>query len=145
GAGRYRRELVTWHVIIPVLGIVQLAVSWRVDVGPALVTIAALLLAGCVFAAVHHAEVVAARIGEPFGSLVLAIAVTVIEVGLVVIMMMSGSAEASSLARDTVFAAAMITMNGIVGLSLLVGSMKYGTTRFHPEGSGAALACVTTL
>src|SRR5699024_5856548 len=86
GAGRYRRELVTWHVIIPVLGIVQLAVSWRVDVGPALVTIAALLLAGCVFAAVHHAEVVAARIGEPFGSLVLAIAVTVIEVGLVVIM-----------------------------------------------------------
>src|SRR5699024_11063748 len=64
---------------------------------------------------------------------------------LVVIMMMSGSAEASSLARDTVFAAAMITMNGIVGLSLLVGSMKYGTTRFHPEGSGAALACVTTL
>ena len=72
-------------------------------------------------AAVHHAEVVAHRVGEPFGSLVLAVAVTIIEVALIVTLMVSGGKETASLARDTVFAAVMITCNGIVGLSLFVG------------------------
>ncbi|WP_035701423.1 calcium:proton antiporter, partial [Glycomyces tenuis] len=83
--------------------------------------------------------------GEPFGSLVLAVAVTVIEVALIVTLMVSGGPESSSLARDTVFAAVMITVNGIIGLSLLVGALRYGTTVFNPEGSGAALATVATL
>jgi Ca2+:H+ antiporter len=76
---------------------------------------------------------------------VLAVAVTVIEVALIVTMMVSGGPEAGSLARDTVFAAVMITTNGIVGIALLVGARRYGTTRFNPEGSGAALATVATL
>jgi Ca2+:H+ antiporter len=59
--------------------------------------------------------------------------------------MLSGGPETASLARDTVFAAAMITMNGIVGLCLLVGSMRTGLAVFHAEGTGAALATVTTL
>ena len=60
-------------------------------------------------AAVHHAEVVRARVGEPFGSLVLAAAVTVIELALIIELMASGGNEAATLARDTVFAAVMIT------------------------------------
>jgi Ca2+:H+ antiporter len=103
------------------------------------------VLMGAVLAAVHHAEVVAHRVGEPFGSLVLAIAVTVIEVALIVTLMVSGGPETASLARDTVFAAVMITTTGIVGLSLLVGARRYHVVLFNAEGSGAALATVTTL
>ena len=69
----------------------------------------AVVLVGAVLAAVHHAEVVAHRVGEPFGSLVLAVAVTVIEVALIVTLMVSGGKDTSTLARDTVFAAVMIT------------------------------------
>ena len=75
----------------------------------------------------------------------LAVAVTVIEVGLIVTLMISGGPETASLARDTVFAAAMITTNGIVGLSLLIGSLRYNLTIFNAEGTGAALATVATL
>jgi Ca2+:H+ antiporter len=71
--------------------------------------------------------------------------VTVIEVALIVTLMTSGGDKAATLARDTVFAAVMITMNGIAGVSLFVGSLRYGVTRFHAEGSGAALATDTTL
>ena len=92
------------------------------DIGVAVVVVVALLLAGAVLAAVHHAEVVAHRVGEPFGSLVLAVAVTVIEVALIVTLMLSGGDEAATLARETVFAAVMITFNGILGLSLLLGA-----------------------
>jgi Ca2+:H+ antiporter len=94
---------------------------------------------------VHHAEVVAHRVGEPYGSLVLAVAVTVIEVALIVTLMLAGGGDASTLARDTVFAAVIITCNGIVGLSLLAGTMRQHAVPFNAEGAGAALATVTTL
>jgi Ca2+:H+ antiporter len=100
---------------------------------------------GAVQTAVHHAEVVAHRVGEPFGSLVLAVAVTIIEVALIVTLIASGGEGSHSLARDTVFAAVMITATGIVGIALLVGARRYGIPRFNPEGAGAALAVVTTL
>ncbi len=93
----------------------------------------------------HHAEVVALRVGEPFGSLVLAVAVTVIEVALIITLMLSGGPKAASLPRDTIFAAVMITCNGIVGLSLLLGALRYKVTIFNAEGTGAALATVATL
>ncbi|MGY1807112.1 calcium:proton antiporter [Blastococcus sp. SYSU D00669] len=104
-----------------------------------------MFLMGAVLSAVHHAEVVAHRVGEPFGSLVLAVAVTVIEVALIVTLMVSGGDDAASLARDTVFAAVMITCNGIVGLAVLLGALKHGVVEFNAEGTGAALATVTTL
>ena len=81
-------------------------------------------LVGTVFATVYHAEVVAHRVGEPFGSLVLALAVTVIEVALIVSVMVGGGVETAGLARDTVFAAVMIVCNGIVGLCLLAGGLR---------------------
>ena len=104
-----------------------------------------LLLVGAVLAAVHHAEVVAHRVGEPFGSLVLAVAVTVIEVALIVSLMVSGGKDTSTLARDTVFAAVMISLNGIVGLCLLVGALRHHLAVFNPEGTGAALSTVIAL
>jgi Ca2+:H+ antiporter len=134
-----------WTVLVPLLAVVALALVWgKALAGPA-VAVVAVFLAGAVLAAVHHAEVVAHRVGEPFGSLVLAVAVTVIEVALIVTLMISGGAKANALARDTVFAAIMITCNGILGLCLLIGAARRRIAVFHPEGSGGALATVITL
>jgi Ca2+:H+ antiporter len=140
-----RSSLLSWTTIVPLLAIAALTLTWERDLVAGLVVAVAAILAGAVLAAVHHAEMVALRVGEPFGSLVLAVAVTVIEVALIVTLMISGGPQASSLARDTVFAATMITCNGIVGLSLLLGALHHGLTLFNAEGSGAALATVATL
>lgn len=136
---------VSWTVVVPVFSAVAFASSWGEDIGPVPALLLAVFLIGAVLAAVNHAEVVAHRVGEPFGSLVLATAVTTIEVALIVTLMTSGGHETPTLARDTVFAALMITTNGIAGLSLLLGSRRYGVTLFHAEGNGAALATLTTL
>ena len=122
-----------------------LAFTFGQDIGIVLVIVVAIFLAASVLAAVHHAEVVAHRVGEPLGSLVLAVAVTIIEVALIVTLMISGGDEAAGLARDTVFAAVMITMNGIVGLSLFAAARKHGIAIFNAEGSGAGIATVATL
>lgn len=134
-----------WMVAVPLLALLALALSWGSELPFVLAVILAVLLAGAVLAAVHHAEVIAHRVGEPFGSLVLAVAVTVIEVALIVSLMISGGEHSASLARDTVFAAVMITCNGIVGLSLLSGTLRRRVAVFNAEGTGGALATVATL
>ena len=144
-APRRRSPLLSWTVLAPLVALLLLLLTWGHHIGTWLAVVIGLVLAGAVLAAVHHAEVVAHRVGEPFGSLLLAVAVTVIEVGLIVTLMISGDSNTASLARDTVFAAVMITTNGIVGVSLLLGAIRNGVARFHPEGSGAALATVTAL
>ena len=96
-------------------------------------------------AAVHHAEVIAHRVGEPYGSLVLAIAITVIEVALIVSLMLSGGPETTALARDTVFAAVMINLTGIIGLCLLTGGYRYKEQVFGKHGVNAALVTVTAI
>src|SRR5688500_20123603 len=118
-----------WTVAVPLLALLPLALTWGTAPAPAVVVVVGLFLVGSVLAAVHHAEVVAHRVGEPLGSLVLAVAVTVIEVALIVTLMVSGGSETATLARDTVFAAVMITTNGIVGISLLLGALHKGTDR----------------
>ena len=141
-----RLKNLRWTAVVPVVAVLVLAVTWgaKSPAWPVLV-IVGLMLAGGVLAAVHHAEVVAHRVGEPFGSLVLAVAVTVIEVALIVTLMVSGGSDTSTLARDTVFAAVMITLNGIVGISLLVGAIDRGVASFNAEGTASALATVSTL
>ncbi|CAN5201146.1 MAG: calcium:proton antiporter [Nocardioides sp.] len=134
-----------WTVVVPALAMVVLGATWSNHEGPIVLTLIALFLIGSVIASVHHAEIVAHRVGEPFGSLILAVAVTVIEVGLIVMLMTSGGDATSTYARDTVFAAVMITFNGIVGLSLLVGGVKHHLVSFNASGTGAALATVVTL
>ena len=134
-----------WTVTVPVLGVLLLATTWGSKPGSAVLVVVGVFLAGCVIAAVHHAEVVAHRVGEPFGSLVLAVAVTVIEVALIVTLMVTGDSDTDTLARDTVFAAVMITCSGIVGLSLVIGALRRHTADFNAEGSATALATVATL
>src|SRR5438876_4279638 len=123
----------TWQVLALVI------ISVHTILGPGFLITAAegLALVGTVFAAVYHAEVIAHRVGEPFGSLVLAVAVTIIEVALIVTLMADGGEKSAALARDTVFAAVMITCNGIVGLSLLVGALRHKVAVFNAEGTGA--------
>jgi Ca2+:H+ antiporter len=103
------------------------------------------VLIATVFAAVHHAEVVAHRTGEPFGTLVLAVAVTVIEVALIVSVMVADPAGKAGLARDTVFAAVMIVCNGIVGVCLLWGGARHHEQGFQLHGASAALAVLAAL
>ncbi len=133
-------------IVVPPLAAVVLVATWPIKtLAPLLVVVVALVLVGAVLAAVHHAEVVAHRVGEPFGSLILAVAVTVIEVGLILMLSLGAKGGTETLARDTVFAAVMITCNGIAGLSILLGAIRYGLPRFNREGAGAALALVATL
>ena len=104
-----------------------------------------LALIATVLVAVYHAEIIAHRIGEPLGTLILALAVTVIEVSLIVSMMLSGGDEVRSLARDTVFATVMIICNGVIGLCLLAGSIKHRILAFRAEGSSSALSVLAAL
>ena len=124
---------------------VALVPAWFTHPEGIVLGVLAVLLVAAVLAAVHHAEVVAHRVGEPYGSLVLAVAVTIIEVGLIVTLMVTSDKDSAGLARDTVFAAVMITVNGIVGISLLVGALKHHLAVFNPEGTGAALGTVIAL
>ncbi len=134
-----------WTVITPPVAAIVLALSWGSHPEPLVAALIGVALIGAVLAGVHHAEVVAHKVGEPFGSLILAVAVTVIEVGLIVMLMVSGNGETSTLARDTVFAAVMITVNGIVGLALVVAALRHHLAIFNPEGTGSALATVLAL
>ena len=138
--------MLRWTTLVPLASLVVLVVAWTTHAdGPVAVTVVGVFLVGAVLAAVHHAEVIAHRVGDPVGSLILAVAVTIIEVALIVTLMVSGSDHASTLARDTVFAAVMISLNGIVGCSLLVCALRHHLAVFNPEGTGSALATVITL
>jgi Ca2+:H+ antiporter len=144
-AATVRRSLrILGTVAVPVVAAIALVATWDRELPIAAIVVTGALLIGAVLAAVHHAEVIAHRVGEPFGSLVLAVAVTVIEVALIITLMVSGKGT-ETLARDTAFAAVMITLNGIIGISLLLGGVRHGLPRFNPEGAGAALGVVATL
>lgn len=141
-----RAGLPAWTVVLPPLAAVVLVATWgrKPGAGLVLVLVAASLVAA-VTAAVHHAEVVAHRVGEPFGTLILAVAVTVIEVGLIVTLMTSGGDQAATLARDTVFAAFMITCTGVVGLCLVAGALRHHELEFRVEGVTGTLATLTAV
>jgi Ca2+:H+ antiporter len=102
-------------------------------------------LVATVLAAVHHAEIVAHRVGEPFGTLVLALAVTMIEVALIVSLMASGGPATTALARDTVFATIMIILNALLGLCLSVGGRHFGEQSFGLHGVSASLATLAAI
>ena len=134
-----------WALIVPWVSLVLLvaALLWP-GVTPLLLLCAAALI-GAVQAAVYHAELVAHRVGEPFGTLVLALAVTVIEVALIVSVMLAGGPEKAALARDTIYAAVMIICNGVVGLCLLVGGWRHGEQAYRIEGASSSLAALVAL
>ena len=134
-----------WAWTWPLAACGVLAAAFAIGMNSALIAAAGVVLIAAVFAAVYHAELIAHRIGEPFGSLVLALAVTVIEVALIVSVMLGGGAGSESLARDTVFAAVMIILNGVVGLSLLIGGVSHHEQGFQAQGANAALAVLAAL
>jgi len=102
------------------------------------------ILFGTVFAAVHHAEVIAERIGEPYGTLLLTLAVTIIEVALIATIML-GEKTVTTLARDTVFAVVMIVCNGLVGICILVGGLRYREQDVQVAGSNLYLSVLAVL
>src|SRR5271166_1046565 len=136
----------TWTVPVLASGMLALKFAHVVPSDATLVLIVSgLLLGATVFAAVHHAEVLALKLGEPFGSILLAVAVTVIEVGLIVSIMFAGAEGSDRVARDTVFAAVMIVLNGVVGLCLVMGAGKHFEQTFQLQGASSALAVLGTL
>jgi len=134
-----------WALIVPLLGLAVLAVALLWPGGAVLAWLCAAALIASVQAAVHHAEVVAHRTGEPFGTLVLAVAVTVIEVALIVSVMLAGGSDKSTLPRDTIFSAVMIICNGVVGLCVVVGGLRHHEQSFRIEGANASLAAVVAM
>lgn len=134
-----------WTSVAPIAAFVLLVVIWDVPLSGVVNFLVLIVLGAAVFAAVHHAEVVARRTGEPFGTLILALAVTVIEVSLIVALMLSGGPGAATLARDTVFATVMIVCNGVVALCLLTGGLRHHVVTFRVEGSGSALSVLGAL
>jgi Ca2+:H+ antiporter len=139
-------QLPLWTICAPLLAAAILSAALLgVGGGGFLVALLGLGLGGSVFAAVHHAEVVAHRVGEPLGTMVLALAVTLIEVALIVSLMAAGGEPAAALARDTVFAAVMIILNGIIGLCLLLGGLMHREQNFSLDGASAALVALATI
>jgi Ca2+:H+ antiporter len=134
-----------WSLAVPLLAALLLGWSWGRPLGLALGAALTVTLFAAVVAAIHHAEVIAHRVGEPFGTLVLAVAVTIIEVALIVALMLAGGAGANTLARDTVFSAIMIVCNGVVGLCLVVGGLRHGVLAFRVDGTSPALAALGAL
>lgn len=136
--------LPAWSIAAPIAAWLLLAGTYSGFGGAYTVLLVFGLFAG-VLAAVFHAEVVAHRVGEPYGTLVLAVAVTLIEVALIVSLMIAGGEATNGLARDTVFAAIMIIMNGIVGLCLLAGGSRHGEQSFGQYGVSASLATLAAI
>ena len=137
-----------WTVLAPLATLAFIAADMLVLSQPLaswLLLPAAALLFASVFASVHHAETIAHRVGQPFGSIILALSVTVIEVSLIVSLLLSAPEGESTVARDTVFSAIMIVLNGIVGLCLLIGGVRYHRQTVQVHSATAALGVLGTL
>jgi Ca2+:H+ antiporter len=131
-----------WTWAAPAAGWLLIAASLLTGAPSWLLSVA---LIATVLAAVHHAELIAHRVGEPFGTFVLAVAVTIIELGLIVTLMSAAGEDAATLARDTVFAAVMIILNGLVGVCILIGAIRHREQIFQQSGVSASLATLCAL
>ncbi len=137
-------KLYQWTTSIPLLAFI-LYLSGLLDNNPVFQIIAGVLLMLCVMSAVHHSEIVAHRVGEPFGTIILAVSITVIEVAIIISLMITGGKEYAAFARDTVYAAVMLILNGIVGLSLFFGGRKFHTQTFSPHSVKIALVSLVSI
>lgn len=135
--------LAAWSIVVPLLALAGLLLGK--PEGVPLAVVLSLLLGAAIMAAVYHAEVLAHYLGEPYGTLVLALAVTVIETSLIVSIMLGDGGQTQALARDTLIAAIMITINGIVGVCLLVGGGRHLEQSYNQSGVSVGLAMLATL
>ena len=138
------RLFLQWTTIIPILawvlffsGLIHTSGIWQV--------IASVILILSVMSAVHHSEIIAHKVGEPYGTIILAVAITIIEVSIIISLMLSGGPEASSLARDTVFSATMLILNGIIGLCLFIGGLKFHVQNFSKHSATIALVSLVSI
>ncbi|MNJ91839.1 Sodium/proton antiporter ChaA [compost metagenome] len=138
------RLLYKWTISLPILacllffsGLIHNSVFFQI--------LAGVLLIGSVMSAVHHSEIIAHRVGEPYGTIILAVAITIIEVSVVVSIMVSGGNEEVALARDTVYAATMLILNGIVGLCLFIGGLKHHEQTFSKHSVTIALVSLVSI
>lgn len=129
---------------VPFLGLALVAVTPATDHSAVLVAAAALLVAN-VLTSVHHAEVVAHRVGEPFGTLVLALSVTVIEAALILSIMITGGPTQAAVARDAIFAVVMLISTGVMGICLWVGALRYHEQQFRVRGALSALSALCVM
>lgn len=136
--------LLQWTTSLPILAWI-LYFSGLIESHTIFQIIATILLIFSVMSAVHHSEIIAHKVGEPFGTIILAVAITIIEVSIIVSLMVSGGKEASSLARDTVFSATMLILNGIVGLCLFIGALKYKEQNFSKHSATIALVSIVSI
>jgi len=134
-----------WPIFTPILGAIVLGFLYQQSMSSLLTGVAILVMLLTVITSVHHAEVIAHRLGEPYGTLVLALAVTVIETALILSLMLLGTSENPTLPRDTVYSAVMIICNGVVGLCLLLGGINHREQVFRIEGTGSGFAALVTL
>lgn len=141
-------KIPAWSWIGPAVGVALLAGKYAHLISPEnglVIALAVVVLTGTVFAAVHHAEVLAAKIGQPFGSILLALAITFLEVGLIISVMAAGSPGSGEIARDTVFSVVIIVLNGIVGVCLVAGAARHYEQQFHLQGAVGILSVIATL
>jgi Ca2+:H+ antiporter len=134
-----------WAWLVPVASLALLVAAVVAGVGTLLAVLCGAALVGAVMVAVHHAEVVAHRLGEPLGTLVLALAVTAIETALILSMMIAGGEEMAALPRDALYAAVMIICNGVVGICVLLGALAHREQTFRVEGAGGGLAALIVM
>lgn len=132
-----------WSLLLPLLA--WGGYAYGIDGSLWLSLIGGGLLIGSVLSAVHHAEVVAHKVGEPFGTIILALAITIIEAALIVSLMVAGGDNAAYLARDTVFAAIMLILNGILGGCLLIGGLKHHEQFFSQKSASTALVTLISI
>src|SRR3954454_15237532 len=134
-----------WTWIVPAGALALFFVALALGVGNWLAAPCGAALIGAVLVAVHHAEGVAHRVGEPLGTLILALAVTAIEAALILSMMIAGGAEMAVLPRDSIYAAVMIICTGVIGLCVLLGGLAHREQAFRVEGAGAGLAALIVM
>lgn len=138
------KQIFNWTYLAPVFAWV-LYFAAPVGANGIVNLLAGLFLIGSVMAAVHHAEVVAHRVGEPYGTIILAVAVTVLEASIIVSLMLAGGTGSESYARDTLFAAVMLILNGMLGISMVVGALKYKEQTFETKSVTIALVGLVSI
>ncbi|RWR03459.1 calcium/sodium:proton antiporter [[Pantoea] beijingensis] len=125
-----------YSLILPVAALIILALWGSTQSFPVVVSINLLALVAILssaFSVVRHADVLAHRLGEPFGSLILSLSVVILEVSLISALMATGDA-APALMRDTLYSIIMIVTAGLVGFSLLLGGRKFATQYLNLAG-----------
>ena len=138
------KSLLQWTIIFPILAWLLYFSGFIQDSGIAKLLASGLLILS-VMSAVHHSEIIAERVGEPYGTIILEISITVIEVSIIISLMVTEGEEAASLARDTVYSATMLILNGIVGLCLLIGGLKHYEQNFSKPSVTIALVSLVSI